>query len=91
MTIAAHFKPQGMTAETFDLVHKELSDAGAGIPSGRLLHIAFGPSEAIEVIDVWETMDDFTAFGAKLMPILASHGIDPGQPNVQPVDRLIKG
>ena len=91
MTLVAHFKPQGMTADSFDLVHKELADVGAGNPSGRLLHIAFGPSDAIEVVDVWESAESFEAFGAVLMPILASHGIDPGQPNVQPVERIIKG
>jgi len=40
------------------------------------------------VYDVWESPEQFQAFGATLMPILAELGIDPGEPAVMPIHRL---
>jgi hypothetical protein len=34
-------------------------------------------------------MEDFQAFGQTLMPILKELGVDPGQPDVQPVHNVI--
>ena len=39
---------------------------------------------------VWDTQEQLDAFAARLMPILAEMGIDPGQPEVMPVHNIIK-
>jgi hypothetical protein len=39
---------------------------------------------------VWDTQAHLDAFGAKLMPILADVGIDPGEPEVLEVHNVIK-
>jgi hypothetical protein len=40
------------------------------------------------VYDVWDSQEDFDAFGQTLMPILGEMGIDPGQPDVMPVHNI---
>ncbi len=41
------------------------------------------------VFDVWTSQAAFDKFGKTLMPILQSLGIDPGQPNVMPMNKVI--
>ncbi len=87
MSIALTFTPSGMTAGCI----KKLQDAGAGSPKGRSYHVCFGDPDSVQVTDVWDNMEDFQAFGEKLMPILHSLGIDPGQPTPMPVHNVIEG
>jgi hypothetical protein len=63
----------------------------AGAPKGRSYHASFGDPNALHVYDVWDSQADFDAFGATLMPILAKHGIDPGQPQIAPIYKIIVG
>jgi len=42
------------------------------------------------IYDIWEFQADFAAFGQVMMPILAELGLDPGEPKVLPVHRLIQ-
>ena len=42
------------------------------------------------VYDVWDSQEDFDAFGQTLMPILAELGVDPGQPDVMPVHNIVQ-
>jgi ketosteroid isomerase-like protein len=78
------FTPKGMSVAKYDEVIRRLESAGAGAPSGRLFHTCYGPTEALRVVDVWASMEQFERFGSILMPILASLGIDVGAPDVQP-------
>jgi hypothetical protein len=39
---------------------------------------------------VWDSKEQFEAFAARLMPILAESGIDPGEPEVLEVHNIIK-
>jgi hypothetical protein len=41
------------------------------------------------VFDVWTSQAAFDKFGKTLMPILEQLGIDPGQPTVMPVHKVI--
>jgi hypothetical protein len=41
------------------------------------------------VFDVWTSQAVFDKFGKTLMPILQQLGIDPGQPAVMPVHKVI--
>ena len=91
MAFTITFTPTGMTAAKYDQVIKRLAAAGAGAPSGRLFHTAYGPPNALRVVDIWASMEQFQAFGATLMPILAAEGIDVGTPDVQPQHNSIVG
>jgi hypothetical protein len=59
-----------------------LRKAGAGNPSGRTYHAAFGPPEKLMVFDVWTSQAAFDKFGKTLTPILAQIGLDTGPPQV---------
>jgi hypothetical protein len=42
------------------------------------------------VFDIWTSQASFDKFGKTLTPILQQLGIDPGQPNVMPMHKVIK-
>jgi len=89
MAIGIYFSAAGMSAAKYDECIKLLKKAGAGNPSGRSYHTAFGPKDNLMVFDVWTSQSAFDKFGKTLMPILQQLGIDPGQPAVMPVHKVI--
>ena len=89
MAIGIYFPPTGMSAAKYDECIKLLKKAGAGNPVGRSYHAAFGPNDNLRVFDVWTSQAAFDRFGKTLMPILQQLGIDPGQPTVMPVHKVI--
>ena len=89
MAIAVVFTPQSMTVAQYDEIIKRLEEAGSGAPKGRLYHVCYGSSEQLQVTDVWESVETFERFGQTLMPILQQMGLDPGQPNVNPIHNII--
>jgi len=88
MAIAVYFHPKGMTLEQFNETHRRLADVGAAEPPGRIHHSCFGDDGDLSVYDVWTSAEEFQAFGATLMPILAEIGIDPGEPSIMAIHRL---
>ncbi len=90
MSLAVYFHPPAVSTANYDEIVKKLEAAGLANPKGRSHHTAFGPKDAVMVYEVWDSQADFEAFGAKLMPILAAAGIDPGQPDVMPVHNIIQ-
>src|SRR5712671_4116256 len=89
MAIGIYFSPAAMSAAQYDECIAALKKAGAGNPSGRTYHAAFGPSDKLMVFDVWSSQAAFDKFGKTLMPILQQLGIDAGQPTVMPVHKVI--
>jgi hypothetical protein len=89
MAIGVYFAPAAMSAAQYDECIKALRKAGAGNPSGRSYHAAFGPKDKLMVFDIWTNQKAFDKFGKTLMPILQQLGIDPGQPNVMEVHKVI--
>ena len=91
MAFTITFTPTGMTTAKYDEVIRRLNAAGAGAPAGRSFHTCYGPPDALRVVDIWASMEQFQAFGATLLPILAAQGIDIGTPDVQPQHNSILG
>jgi len=60
----------------------------AGSPPGRTYHVCYG-DEFLSVTDVWDSMEQFQAFGQTLLPILTELGIDPGPPSPLPAHNVI--
>ncbi len=89
MAIGIYFAPDAMSAEKYDECIKLLRKAGAGSPPGRSYHASFGPKDKLMVFDVWTSQAAFDKFGKTLMPILQGLGIDPGQPSVMPIHKVI--
>ena len=89
MAIGVYFSPAAMSAAKYDECIKALRKAGAGNPPGRSYHAAFGPKDTLMVFDVWTSQAAFDKFGKTLMPVLEQLGIDPGQPNVMEMHKVI--
>jgi hypothetical protein len=91
MALGFYFSPSGFTPENYDEVIRRLEEAGAGAPEGRSNHFALETNGEIQVFDVWESQEAFEAFGAKLLPIMAELGAEPGQPMVARVHNVVDG
>jgi hypothetical protein len=90
MAVIFYFDVQGMSSEKYDEVINRLEAAGAGSPKGRSYHVAFGSPGELKVVDVWDSQQDFDAFGETLVPILTELGIDP-RPRSYEVRNVIVG
>ena len=91
MALIVHFTPKGMNDKKYAEVLRRLEAAGAGAPAGRLHHVAYGPADALRVIDIYDTPANFEAFGKVLVPILMALEIEVGEPVVTPVHNIIRG
>jgi len=91
MALGLFFRPTNFTPERYDAAIARLEKAGAGSPPGRLYHVSMVSEGLIEVFDIWESQETFEAFGATLIPILTELGVDPGEPMVAPVHKIIPG
>ena len=90
MSVLIRFAPESLTAEQYDDVVSRLNEAGVFPADGLDYEVCFGSGDKHKVSQVWDTQEHLDAFGAKLMPILAEVGIDPGQPEVVEVHNIIK-
>jgi len=82
MSITVIFKPAGTTTEQYDEMLRRLDAAGAGSPTGRIHHMSFGDPTALGVVDIWNSLEDFQAFGEILMPIIQDVGADVADPEI---------
>ena len=57
-------------------------------PDGRDYHVCFGEDGNLRVSEIWDSREQFAAFGERLMPILAEVGIDPGKPEFIEVHKV---
>ena len=92
MSIVVRFSPTNLTAELYDSTTQKLEDAGIEFPpDGMDVHVCFGPEGNLRVSEVWDSREQFEAFGEKLMPALAEAGIEfSGDPEVYEVHSLTK-
>jgi hypothetical protein len=91
MSFVYHFSPYAMSSAKYDKCIAQLDAAGAGNPPGRLHHVTYGPPDALQVFDVWDSEQSFASFGEVLVPILQKLGVDAGRPEVSPVHSMIRG
>jgi hypothetical protein len=91
MALGIYFAHVGFTPEKYGDVIKRLDAAGSGAPKGRTFHVALESDGAVQVFDIWETQEDFDAFGSTLVPILAEAGVELQEPMVATVLNVIKG
>ena len=89
MAIGIYFAPAAMSAAKYDECITLLRKAGAGNPPGRSYHASFGAQDKLMVFDVWTSQAAFDKFGKTLMPILQQIGLDPGQPSVMEMHKVI--
>jgi hypothetical protein len=90
MSIVAHFTPTSLTTEQYDESVRRLEEAGVFPPDGMDYHICFGTEGNLRVSEVYDSREQFEAFGERLMPILADIGIEPGKPEVLDVHNIVR-
>jgi hypothetical protein len=90
VSVLIRFAPNSLTAEQYDAVVRRLTEEGVQPADGLDYEVCFGSGDKMRVSLVWDTQEQLDAFGARLMPILAELGIDPGEPEVFPVHKVIK-
>ena len=91
MAVAFLSTPASMTAEQYDRIIKQLEASGAGAPLGRRFHACFGPGDHLMVFDVWDSVEEFQAFGTTIIPILAKEQIEMAPAEPLEIHRLIEG
>ena len=90
MALIIHFDVKGMDDKKYAEALRRLEAAGAGAPPGRLYHAAYGPKNQLMVVDIYDTMQSFEAFGKTLVPILTALGVE-AKPEIQEVHNIIRG
>ena len=73
MTIVASFTTD-LNRDQYDEIWRQLREANADRAVGRLSHVGFEKDGVMRFVDVWDSLESFEAFGATLMPIIASIG-----------------
>jgi hypothetical protein len=91
MALGFYFAHGGFTPDKYAETIKQLAAAGQGAPKGRTLHVALESNGEIQVFDLWESQEEFDAFGATLMPILAGLDLELNDPMVGLVHNVIRG
>ena len=90
MSMLARFSPASpTTTQQYDDVMRRLESEGHWPPDGLEYHCAFVVDGNIRVSEIWDSRDQFEAFGQHLMPVLDDEGIDPGQPEILDVHNVV--
>ncbi len=79
-----------MTAEQYDEIVSRLYEEGIQPAPGLNTEIAYGSGDQMKVMVLFDSPEQFEAFGQKLEPILAEYKMDPGGPTVFEVHNIIQ-
>ena len=91
VSIVVRFNPTSVTKEKYDETITRLETAGDWPPDGLAYHIFFGPDDDLRVSEIWDSQEQFAAFGERLMPILSEVGIGfDSPPEIQEVHNIIQ-
>jgi len=90
MSILVRFTPASLTAAEYDETVRKLETEGDFPPDGLEYHVCFGPEGSLRVSEIWDSDQQFEAFGERLMPVLAEAGIDPGSPEMIEIHNIVR-
>jgi hypothetical protein len=80
-----------MTTEQYDESISRLEKSGDWLPEGLEFHVAFKSNGSFKVSEIWDTREQFDAFGERLMPVLKDVGIElSGEPEMLEIYNIIK-
>jgi hypothetical protein len=79
------------TTEQYDEVVRRLGEAGVLPAEGFDSHVAFYADGQLFVDEIWDSQEQFEAFGQRVMPLLADVALEhSGQPQVCEIHNIIK-
>jgi hypothetical protein len=91
VSIVVRYQPTGLTRQQYDEVSRRVEDAGDWPPEAMEMHVLFGSEGNLRVSEIWDSEEDWRAFGERLMPVLNEVGIQmAGEPEVFEVHELEK-
>jgi hypothetical protein len=90
MSMLARFTPTSLTAEQYDETIRKLEEGGDFPPDGLDYHVCFGTDGELKVSEIWDSKEQFEAFGPQLMPVLQEVGIEPGEPQLIDIHNVIR-
>jgi hypothetical protein len=90
MSFVIRFSPPSLTAAQYDDAVRRLNEDGVFPADGLDYEVCFGSGDKMKVSQIWDSKEQMDAFGARLAPILAELGINPGEPEVLEVHNVIK-
>jgi len=92
MSIVVRFNPTSLTTEKYDETIRRLEEPGVEFPPDGLdYHVCFGSEGNLRVSEIWDSREQFAAFGERLMPILTASGIEfSGEPEIFEVHNIVK-
>jgi hypothetical protein len=75
MSIVVRYNPPSLTTEQYD-------EADRLLPDGLEYHACFGSERNLRVSEVWDSREQFEAYGKQLsaMPVMADIPFDSGGP-----------
>ena len=81
-----------MTTEKYDESIKRLKASGAQWPpDGMSYHVAFSSGGSFRVSEIWDSRQQFDAFGKTLRPVLTDVGVElAGEPEMLKVHNIIE-
>jgi hypothetical protein len=80
-----------MSAEKYDEVLPLIQAAGQFPPDGLDYHVAFSSGGSFRVSEIWDSMEQFEAFGQRLMPILNAAGVElAGPPEIVEIHNILR-
>jgi hypothetical protein len=90
-SVLARFAPtSNVTTEQYDESIRRLEKSGDWLPEGLEYHVAFKSDGKFRVSEIWDSREQFNAFGERLMPVLKDVGIEPGKPEMLEIHNIIK-
>jgi hypothetical protein len=92
MSIVVRLSPTNVTRAKYDEVASRLESAGVWPdPDGLEFHVLFGTEGDLRVSEIWDSREQFEAFGEHLMPILSDAGVGfSAEPEVFEVQNIVK-
>ena len=90
MSVLIRFAPASLTVAQYDESLRHLEAAGYFPPDGLDYHVCFGTNGSLKVSEIWDSIEQLEAFRARLMPILADVGIEPGVPEILEIHNVVR-
>jgi hypothetical protein len=80
-----------VTTEQYDETVRRLERSGDWPPAGLEYHVAFKANGNVRVSEIWDSREQFDAFGEHLMPVLKDVGIElSGEPEMLEIHNIIR-
>ncbi|UGS34030.1 hypothetical protein [Capillimicrobium parvum] len=91
MSIVVRYQPTNLTRQLYDDVKQRMENAGGWPPDGLEMHVLFGSDGNLRVSEIWDSEEEFRAFGERIRPVLDELGVQmSGEPEVFEVHELEK-